>query len=92
MLFGNDLGAVDYDPTEDYALMSAAGMSFRQILASLTTGPADRFGTLAQHGRIAPGFVADLTVLRSDPAGDVRAFAIVQYTLRDGKIIYSAPR
>ena len=35
VLFGTDLGAVDYDPSEEYALMAEAGMSFRQILASL---------------------------------------------------------
>ena len=92
VLFGNDLGAVEHDPSEEYTLMSEAGMTFRQILASLTTAPADRFGTSTQLGRIAPGFIADLAVLRSDPSKDIRAFATVQYTLRDGKIIYSAPR
>ncbi|MGC1089038.1 MAG: amidohydrolase family protein, partial [Candidatus Acidiferrum sp.] len=44
VLFGTDLGAVEYDPTEEYLLMSEAGMSFPQILASLTTAPAERFG------------------------------------------------
>ncbi len=44
VLFGTDLGAVDSDPSEEYALMAEAGMSFRQILASLTTTPAERFG------------------------------------------------
>jgi imidazolonepropionase-like amidohydrolase len=92
VLFGNDLGAVDYDPSEEYKLMAEAGMSFRQILASLTTAPAQQFGVFTQLGRIAPGFTADLTVLRDDPSTDIRALATVQYTLRDGKIIYRAPR
>jgi imidazolonepropionase-like amidohydrolase len=92
VLFGNDLGAVAYDPREEYALMAEAGMSFRQTLASLTTAPAERFGAFTQLGRIAPGFTADLTVLRNDPSKDIRALATVQYTLRDGKIIYRAPR
>lgn len=92
VLFGNDLGAVDYDPNEEYTLMAEAGMSFRQILASLTTAPAEKFGASMQLGRIASGFTADLTVLRSDPSKDIRALATVQYTLRDGKIIYRAPR
>ncbi len=72
--------------------MAGAGMSVRQILASLTTAPAERFGASTQLGRIAPGFIADLIVLRSDPSADVRALASVQYTLRDGKIIYRARR
>jgi imidazolonepropionase-like amidohydrolase len=83
VLFGTDLGAVDYDPSEEYALMSDAGMSFRQILDSLTTAPAERFGESKQSGRIAEGFHADLVVLK-----DIRALAVVQYTLREGKIIY----
>jgi imidazolonepropionase-like amidohydrolase len=93
VLFGTDVGYMsEYDPTEEYALMNEAGMTFRQILGSLTTAPAERFGASKQLGRIAPGFVADLTVTRNDPAKDVRALAAVQYTLRDGKIIYRAPR
>lgn len=90
VLFGTDLGAVEYDPSEEYALMSQAGMSFRQILASLTSAPADRFGESKQLGRIAPGFHADLVVLQSDPGKDLHALTAVLYTLRAGKIIYRA--
>jgi len=70
--------------------MAAAGMSFRQVLASLTTAPAERFGESKQQGRIAPGLHADLVVLKDDPSKDIRALAAVQYTLRAGKIIYRA--
>ena len=90
VLFGTDLGAVDPDPTEEYASMAEAGMSFPQILASLTTAPANQFGESEQTGRIAPGFQADLVVLKRDPSKDVRALARVQYTLRAGKIIHQA--
>jgi imidazolonepropionase-like amidohydrolase len=69
-------------------LMVEAGMTFRQILASLTVAPAERFGVVRQLGRIATGLSADLAVLRGDPARDIRALAAVQYTVRDGKIIY----
>lgn len=88
VLFGTDLGAVDYDPSQEYALMAAAGMSFRQILASLTTAPAEQFGDSARLGRIAPGLEADLVVLRGDPAKDPRAFADVRYTLRAGHVVH----
>jgi imidazolonepropionase-like amidohydrolase len=70
--------------------MGEAGMSFRQILASLTTAPAERFGESARLGRIAPGFLADMVVLDEDPSKDVRALATVRYTVRDGRIIYEA--
>lgn len=88
VLFGTDLGAVEYDPFDEYALMAEAGMSFRQILASLTTAPAERFGESKNLGRVAPGLKADLTVLEGDPAGDLRSLTAVKYTLRDGKLIY----
>jgi imidazolonepropionase-like amidohydrolase len=90
VLFGTDVGAVDYNPTEEYMLLSAAGMSFRDILSALTTAPAERFGDGKQLGQIAPGFQADLVVLRADAAKDIRALANVQYTIRAGKIIYRA--
>lgn len=90
VLFGTDLGAVEYDPAEEYSLMSQAGMTFPQILASLTTAPARRFATEKNLGRIAPGFQADLAVFQKDPATQIQALSQVKYTLRAGKIIYRA--
>jgi imidazolonepropionase-like amidohydrolase len=91
VLFGTDLGAVEYDPSEEYALMAQAGMSFRQILASLTTAPAARFGDAEKVGRVAAGLQADLAVFARDPAANISSLASVKYTLRAGKIIYRAP-
>ncbi len=91
VLFGTDVGGIDdADPSEEYLLMAAAGMTFRQVLAALTTVPANRFGD-AKRGRIAPGFVADLVVLGGDPSRDIRVLAAVETTVRDGKILYRAP-
>jgi imidazolonepropionase-like amidohydrolase len=87
-LFGTDVGYMaDYDPSDEYTLMAGAGMSARDILASLTTAPAAKFGDAAR-GRIAPGLAADVVVLRGDPAADVRAFASVTHTIRNGRVIY----
>jgi imidazolonepropionase-like amidohydrolase len=91
VLFGTDVGYMDdYDTTEEFALMGQAGMSSRQILASLTTAPAERFGESVNLGWIAPGRTADIVVLDGDPSKDVRAFANVRYTIRDGRVIYEA--
>lgn len=93
VLFGTDVGYMtEYDPTDEYALMAKAGMTFRQILASLTTAPAERFGASKQLGRIGPGLAADLTILRNDLSKDIQAFAAVEYTIRDGKVIYRSSR
>ena len=64
-------------------------MSFQEILASLTTNPAQRFGDSTHSGRIAKGFDADLVVLSADPAQTTSAFSKVRYTIRDGEIIYA---
>ena len=90
VLFGTDLGAAEYDPTDEYVAMSKAGLSFTQILASLTTTPAEQFGDSRRLGRVAPGFQADLVALRGDPASQIRALSSVELTIRAGKVIYRA--
>jgi imidazolonepropionase-like amidohydrolase len=92
VLFGTDVGYMeDYDPIEEFALMARAGMDFRQILASLTSAPAERFGRATRKGELRPGMDADVVVLDGDPRKDVRAFARVKYTVRVGSVIFSAP-
>jgi imidazolonepropionase-like amidohydrolase len=87
VLFGTDYGAVDADPRNEYALMARAGMSFRDVLASLTAKPAARFKA-ERSGRIAQGFVADIVVLNRDPARELHALADVLCTIRTGKLVY----
>ena len=89
VVFGTDAGGInDYDPSDEYALMAEAGMTFGEILATLTTTPAAIFGRAATTGRIAPGQPADLVVLDGDPSQNVRVLADVRYTLRDGSVVY----
>jgi imidazolonepropionase-like amidohydrolase len=90
ILFGTDVGYIDvYDTTEEYRQLARA-LDWRQILKSLTTAPAERFGYAAHKGRLAPGMDADLVVLDGDPAKDVAAFAHVSRTVRAGRTIYAA--
>jgi len=90
ILFGTDVGYIQqFDTSEEFVWMSRAGMSLEQILASLTTSPAQRFGSAAHSGRIATGMDGDLVMLSADPAQDITAFSKVRYTIREGKIIYS---
>ena len=91
ILFGTDVGYIyQFDTSEEYTLMQRAGMSFPQILASLTTNPARRFGFADHSGRIAAAMDADLTVFSGDPATDISAFSRVSYTIRAGKLIFQA--
>ena len=90
VLFGTDVGYTQlYDTTSEYEYMAQAGMSWRDILASLTTNPSSFFKA-ENTGRVESGGAADLAVLDGDPAADVRNFAKVAYTIRAGQVIYSA--
>jgi imidazolonepropionase-like amidohydrolase len=89
ILFGTDIGYTDhYDTTLEFTLMSQAGMNYRQILASLTTNPARKFGDSGHSGRIAKDMNADLVILSNDPAQDVTAYSKVRFTIRNGKVLY----
>jgi imidazolonepropionase-like amidohydrolase len=89
VLFGTDVGFIEhFDTSEEFKWMSRAGMSFQQILASLTTNPATRFGYSSHSGRIAKGMDADLVVLDGDPGRDVTAFSRVHQVIRGGQLIY----
>jgi imidazolonepropionase-like amidohydrolase len=89
ILFGTDVGYLtDYDPADEYQAMAEAGLTWRDILASLTTKPAERFRESARRGRVVKGFAADLVVLGSDPAMSVRAFTDVRRTIRAGRSVY----
>jgi imidazolonepropionase-like amidohydrolase len=91
ILFGTDVGYMhDYDPTDEYLLMAKAGLTPMEILASLTTAPADRWKESTIHGRVQPGYAADLVVLEGDPAEDVKNFAQVRCAFRAGKLIYAS--
>jgi imidazolonepropionase-like amidohydrolase len=89
ILFGTDVGYTDhFDTTMEYMQMARAGMTFPQILASLTTAPAKRFGAAGHYGKIAAGMDGDLVVLDGDPAKDITALSKVHLVIRGGVIQY----
>ena len=92
ILFGTDIGYTDhYNTALEFTLMSQAGMTFQQILASLTTNPAREFGYSSRSGRIAKGMDADLVVLDGDPWKDVTAFSRVRRVVQGGRLLYPLP-
>jgi len=87
VLFGTDVGFTKlYDTSLEFELMHRS-LSPSQVLASLTTNPAQYFKA-AKKGKVEQGFDADLVVLDDDPMADVRNLAKVAYTIRAGQIIY----
>jgi imidazolonepropionase-like amidohydrolase len=91
ILFGTDVGYMElYDTSAELESMARSGMTWRDILASLTTAPS-AFFKATQKGRVEKGMAADLVVLDADPAIDVRNLAKVAYTIRSGQVIYRKP-
>ncbi|KAB7530377.1 amidohydrolase family protein [Flagellimonas olearia] len=90
-LFGMDTGYMtDYDTKEELQLMQQAGMDFQEILTSLTTAPAKRFGYKDKTGKIEPGMEADIVLLSEDPMINIEALARITYTLKKGQILYES--
>lgn len=77
VLFGTDLGAVGPDPETECELMLQAGMSFAEILNSLTVAPARRFGHGDLPGTLQAGAPADVAVFSG-------TLSEARYVLRNG--------
>jgi imidazolonepropionase-like amidohydrolase len=92
LMFGTDTGFLtDYSVEEEYRQLGLAGLSFGEVLAMLTTAPANEFQVSSQEGRIRPGAVGNLTILASDPAnGKMEDFAKVRYAVRAGRVIFDS--
>ena len=90
LVYGTDTGFLtDYDQGEEFRQLAQSGLGFREVLAMLTTAPAELFH--AAGGKVERGMNGDLTVLASDPAsGDPAAFTKVLYTIRGGRVIFRA--
>lgn len=91
LVYGTDTGFLpDYDQSEEFRQLMKAGFSFRDVLAMLTTAPAELFH-LQREGKVMQGMRGDLTILSEDPAsGRPEAFTRVRYTIRGGNVIWHA--
>ena len=90
LVYGTDTGFLpDYDQSEEFRQLMQAGFGFREVLAMLTTAPAELFHLSQREGKVMPGMRGDLTILSEDPAsGNPEAFTKVRYTIRGGKVIW----
>src|SRR5690606_7456138 len=89
VLFGTDVGYMtQYDPTPEYVAMQTAGLTFPQILASLTTAPAEVFEKDRAKGTLAVGQSATFVMVNGDPAEDIRRLAQVRRVYREGFAYY----
>lgn len=72
-------------------LLVQAGLSPGRALAAATTVPARFMGRAASHGRVAPGYVADLVLLAANPLDDIRATTRIRYVVRRGNLVERTP-
>ena len=92
LVYGTDTGFLpDYDQSEEFRQLRQAGFGYREVLAMLTTAPAELFHLSEREGKVMPGMRGDLTILSEDPAsGQPEAFTKVKYTIRGGTVIWRA--
>jgi imidazolonepropionase-like amidohydrolase len=65
-----------------------AGMTPAQALATATTTAAALLGVEDRLGRVAPGYLADLVAVSSDPTADLRGlFTGVSWVMKAGTIV-----
>lgn len=90
LVYGTDTGFLpDYDQGEEFRQLMKAGFDFRDVLAMLTTAPAELFDRSQGEGKVMRGMRGDLTILSEDPAsGHPEAFTTVAYTIRGGNVIW----
>jgi imidazolonepropionase-like amidohydrolase len=89
LLFGTDVGYMtDYSTEGEFLELGKSGLNWQDVLAMLTTNPSARMGVSNLKGTIAPGKLADLTILSADPAQDLTNFARVQMVVRSGRVLW----
>jgi imidazolonepropionase-like amidohydrolase len=89
IIFGTDVGYMtDYSTETEFVELGKSGLEFDTVLAMLTTNPAARMGVSDSKGTLAPGKLADLTILDADPSADLTNFSRVHAVIRSGKLVW----
>ena len=89
LIFGTDVGYMtDYSTDGEFVELGRSGLNWKDVLAMLTTNPASRMGASEAKGTVAPGKIADLTILHADPATDLTNFSRVQMVIRSGRVLW----
>lgn len=66
--------------------MQAAGLSANDVLVASTRDAARAMGRGSDLGLVAPGYVADLLVLKDDPSQDAKAWRSIETICRSGAL------
>jgi imidazolonepropionase-like amidohydrolase len=82
LIAGSDAGnlAVFHGPglLRELELLVQAGLTPQEALDTATLAPARLLGIEGRHGRVAPGYAADLVLVEGDPSLDISALRDVR--------------
>lgn len=86
---GSDVGVFSHgDNALEIELMAAWGMDNAAALRAATSTAAEVLGRGDSLGRVAPGFLADLVALRSDPLRDPSALRLPVLVIQEGRKVF----
>ena len=93
LVAGTDSPFVPYGASlhDELAVYSEAGVSNATVLKLATSQAAEAIGVGDQLGQIAPGYLADITILDADPLADISNTLSVSEVMKNGEIVYSKP-
>ncbi|MGB9006588.1 MAG: amidohydrolase family protein, partial [Candidatus Aminicenantales bacterium] len=90
LLAGTDSGNPNTTPGaslhDELTLLVKAGLKPAEALRAATSLPAEKF-SLAGRGRIKPGFVADLLLVKGDPTQDIQATRDIVMVWKEGRAV-----
>lgn len=88
---GTDSPFVPYGASlhDELAVYSGAGVPSATVLTFATSEAARAIGVGDQLGQIAPGYLADITILDADPLADMSNTLTVREVMKNGEIVYT---
>ena len=90
---GTDSPFVPYGASlhDELSIYSDAGLPNATVLKLATSQAAEAIGVGDQLGQIAPGYLADITILDGDPLADISNTLTVSEVIKNGEIVYVRP-
>src|SRR5437867_2271053 len=96
VVMGTDAGNIGtlHGPSvfREMEIMTQAGLSPLQVLRSATSNGSKAMGMERDIGTLAPGKLADLVILDTDPLADVTNLSKIHRVIKDGKLFAPAAR
>ncbi len=72
---------------DELELFVEAGLTPMQVLETATTNPAELLGLKDRWGQVAPGFTANLLLLKADPLADISNTRKIEAVVVNGKLL-----